>query len=97
MTTQHCNNLSSALPRSLTCISTPHASTAHHWTVVVAGEEEDMVEVVRWLRQEKETSRQEVHLVQQEAARLRQDCLRYQREAATAAAEVRLSHCSVTV
>ena len=47
-----------------------------------------MADVVRWLRQERETARQEVHLVQQEAARLRQDCLRYQREAATSAAEV---------
>lgn len=49
---------------------------------------EEMADVVRWLRQEKDTKAQELHLSQQENARLRQDCTRYQREAAAAAAEV---------
>ena len=58
-------------------------------TMQAGGEgSEEMTEVVRWLRQEKDTKAQELHLSQQENARLRQDCTRYQRETAAAAAEV---------
>ena len=49
--------------------------------------DESLGEVVRWLRQERETARQELALSQQEAMRLRQDCTRHQREAAAAQAE----------
>lgn len=48
---------------------------------------EGLGEVVRWLRQERETARQELALSQQEAHRLRQDSARHQREAAAALAE----------
>lgn len=48
---------------------------------------EGLGEVVRWLRRERETARQELALSQQEALRLRQDCARHQREAAAAQAE----------
>lgn len=54
------------------------------WGCGCAGGGEGLGEVVRWLRQERETGRQELSLSQQEAHRLRQDCVRYQREAATA-------------